>query len=446
MDERVIDSTHTSLNAVRTESRTADRIAVLVLALLLLPTYLWTGATFDNLDVYEQYNVLYDADPNTRLPCFANGWGDGRSFVHPNLCNLVNPVIRLIAAPAELVGLAEAETVRRQLALAVAPTFAVAAVGVLFLTTRRVGCRMSIAFPVALLYGFSFSQWIFGSIPDHFALGGLSLTLALWLLVDSVQRGHIGVLRWAAAGAFAASITISNLALFGLVFLAAAVPTLGRVAAVRQGALVALLALAMTFAVKVPLDALYGSASPPSAAAAQFTVAYVRDQPASNLAQYPGIVVGAFAAPQSTTLPQREALSGGHYDFQFSLIGQAYTYTTPLARAAAATMAILLVAATLAAAYRYRAGFALDRVLTVAIGGIIATNGLLHAVWGSEYILYSQHWLGAAVLTLAFLARTPLASSRALPVAFTLAAALVMTANLEAIVELQTLLAGSARS
>jgi len=195
MDERLIDSAPTSSDTARARSEPANRLAVLVLALILLPTYLWTGAALDDLGIYDQYNILYDADPNTRLPCFAEGWGDGRSLVHPNLCNLINPVIRIIAAPFEITGLVAGESLRRQLALAVAPLFAVASIGVLLLILRRVGCRMSIAFPIALLYGFSFSHWLFGSMPDHFALGGFSLAVAFWLLVDSVQRRRLGIWR-----------------------------------------------------------------------------------------------------------------------------------------------------------------------------------------------------------------------------------------------------------
>jgi hypothetical protein len=113
------------------------RLTALMLVALCFPIYTLLAWKFDALGVFEQYNVLFDADPSARLGCFAQGWGgDGRSIAHPNLCNLINPPIRVAAAALQALGIGGAD-VARQLALLVAPAAAAAAVVLMFLLALR---------------------------------------------------------------------------------------------------------------------------------------------------------------------------------------------------------------------------------------------------------------------------------------------------------------------
>ncbi len=442
MEERVLNPTTTLADrtAWSSETGTARRLVALFLVVLSFAVYWWVGGTFDRLDVYAQYNVLYDADPNARLPCYANGWGDGRSLVHPNLCNLINPWVRMIAMPAAILGLADAEQVRYGLSLMVAPLFAGLSVALVFSSLLLLGCRGAAALALTLLYAFSFSQLLFGSIPDHFALGGFSLTLSLWLMLLSLCQRRIRVLPWALAGALTLSVTLTNALLFILFFALAAVPSLGRKQALRTGVRIGALAVALVLLVKVPMDIAYGGGRNELGAARDFTGAYLHEQPLAALAEFPGTVVAAFVAPESTTLPQRENLQEGRYPFQLTLKGKAYAYPSPLARAAAMVMATLLIVALGAGITLARAGDALDRALLGAATGSLLFNALLHAGWGSEYFLYSQHWFAASTLLLAFIARSVLGRSRALPVAFTTAAVLVAAANFEGLLRIFAML------
>lgn len=408
-------------------------LPALLLAALGLSGYLLAGAAFDALGVFQQYNVLFDADPNTRLICFATGWGgEGRSLAHPNLCNLVNPPIRVLALALQTAGLA-GPGVERQLALVVAPFFATASVVLLYATLLLLGCRTAFAFTLALLYEVSFSQLIFGSIPDHFILGGFSLGLTMWLLIYSIDKRRLDLIPWALTGALVASITITNFLLFLLALAAACAAVLQRSQALLKGLLVTALALTTLLAVKLPLDAWYGDKTDFDQAQV-LAERYLRDAPLQRLPSFLPIAVASFAAPDSNRIPQRLNDEKARYDFQLTL--EEGRYSSPLAIAAATAVAALLLAG-LCCGYRCaRQGGRREWALLVVVLGTFAFNAVLHAGWGSEYFLYSQHWLLAGCLLLAFIDRSAPAHSPLPLLACATTAGLVLTANLFAMASL----------
>lgn len=397
----------------------------LLLFCLSLPVYLVLTAQFDELAVFQQYNLLFDADPNARLGCFANGWGgEGRSLAHPNLCNLINPPIRVLALLLKTSGLA-APGLERQLALLVAPLFASASLVLLYACLLLLGCRPAYAFSLGLLAGASVSQLIFGSIPDHFILGGFSLTLTAWLLLYSIRQGRLPLLPWIGAGALVASITITNFLLF-LCALAAACATLPeRAQALRRAVLAALLAIAAVGAIKLPLDRAYAEHEGLSQAR-DFATAYLQHAPLQRLADFPLMAVASFAAPEILQVPQRLQEDGRRYHFQLTF-GPGH-YSSPLGLAAAVAIAALFASALWQAWHRRRPGFPAKRAVLLFIGAALSFNALFHAFWGSEYFLYSQHWLFACYLLFGFMDQ-PAQTRTALPLALCLLAAGLVLGN-----------------
>ncbi|NLO79595.1 MAG: hypothetical protein GX093_04690 [Xanthomonadaceae bacterium] len=382
-------------------------LALLLLA-LCLPVYLTFANTLDRLEVTEQYNLLFDADANRGAKCFANGWASGRTIVHPNLCNLTNPLVRVTAGALAVLGLAEGGAeLRHRVALALVPIVSSLTVLLVFATFLTLRCGAPGAFLLALLYGVSFSQLIFGSMPEHFALSGFALVLTLWLLSQAVEHRRYSLPLWAVAGVLSLSITITNFLLFGLALLAALGLRQPWRQACRWGLSVVALAFALTLLIKLPLDALYGGADNTVGRLVRFTTDYMRDGgPLQALAGYPMQLVASIVGPETLVVPDRLVQEGARYDFQFSLEGA--RFVGGLSQAAALSVAALLVAGC---AHGLRSLVARNRgelALFVTAIGTLLFNGLLHAFWGNGYFLYSQHWQFASWILLAWPLRTRL--------------------------------------
>lgn len=376
-------------------------LAAVLLAVFSSTLYLKLALDFEQLKVSAQYDVLFDSDPNTRIACYATGWGSGRSFAHPNLCNLVNPPVRIAAAALIKSGIADndVDQVRRQVALVVTPVSGGLTVGLLFATLLLLGVKPMPAGTLAALYAVAFSQLIFASIPDHPALGGLSIALPVWLLAASVTRQPQRPLFWVVAGVLAFSITITNFLIFLFLLALALLYTGGYRQALRQGLKVATLALAAALLFKLPLDLRYGG-STDIGTVSGFAQDWLREEGIRGVLAYPRVLVESIVAPEPIVMDNpRLAPDGSGYPFKLWLEGGRYNNVFSLA-AALLLSALMLggLARGLATATAARA----EHTLFVAIAGLLLFNGFFHGVWGSQYFLYSQHWLFASCLLIAF--------------------------------------------
>ncbi|MBE0596599.1 MAG: hypothetical protein IH614_04955 [Desulfuromonadales bacterium] len=354
---------------------------------------------FDALQAFAQYDVLFDADPNVRLVGFAHGWGAfNRNLLHPNLANLVNPPIRLVAIILHAGGLGDSDLLllRRSLALLVSPLVAALQALALIALFRQLGYARHNALLLALLGSLSFSQLIFASVPDHFSLSNLILTGSFILAVQLAQQGKVHWPAWLLAAWLAASVTLTNVLIVGLLFW---VPLLYRHqhwrTPTRQAALLVGVASLCTFASYHLLNLGYDSDPQPATAAVTWTGHFWRDDLAANLGRFPTSLADSLAPPAPQAVPIRYHWPRqGRYDFQFTLEqGEGiFSLRNPLG----SVIFVLLAAGTLV---HLRAGGSRASLAMAALA-VLLYNGLFHGIWGHEYFLYSQHWLTATLFLL----------------------------------------------
>lgn len=374
----------------------AQNRVVLILAACLASCVLLLNYTlerqFDDLGVLDQYNVLFDSDPNARLEAFSNGDESGRNVAHPNLSNFLNLPIRILGKGLCLIGLTDRPEpeVRRSISMLVMPV--ASAVGVFWISWFfwRLGFSLLGVTMLTVLHIVAFSQVIFGSIPEHFALGGLCIIIMFWLALDLIKTG--GKLRWRpwlAVGVLTMGITITNLMIVGILLgtsliltkrqflkpLAHTAVILASIAAINAG---------IMYTVNTAFDLDMESREASSAWVTKF---FHKEKPLSRFAGSPNALANAISPPGfGTTDNEAARIKSSKYQFRFTL-----NETPPILSdqniLGSATFLFML-----AGAVRCFAAGGAYRTLVVASALIILYNLLFHAIWGVEYFLYSQHW------------------------------------------------------
>ncbi|MCV2356932.1 hypothetical protein LNV09_22550 [Paucibacter sp. B2R-40] len=344
---------------------------------------------WERRDVFAQHDVLFDTDTKSRLDCYANGWaGHGRNTVHPNLCNFVNPPIRALAS---LLGSTEGRLSQRELlALFVSPLAGALTLLIVMLTLVRSTVGPEQVLLLGVVLAASFSQLLFSSLPDHFALGGLTLALALYLFVDRLEGGPPRRWAWLFAAWLTAGVTFTNLfPVLGL-HLLACWRIRGAGLALRDTVVLAGLAFGATFASAMLLNLGYGLRGYEMFLASG--AGPLKSDPLAALLSFPVRILQSFAPTDYELIFNQLSLrEPHHYDIQFDLSRNILPSLVGWLLGASMAMCV---------AMRWRQG-GVQRWILLGLVGVVLFNGLLHARIGTDYFLYSSHWMGAAVLVLA---------------------------------------------
>lgn len=384
------------------QRRAAAAAVMLALAVLAGETVL--ARRLDGLRAFAQYNLLFDADASARLQTFSHGYGaDARSMQHPALSLYVSVPIRLAAIPPARAGVhgGDVRAVRRLLALHVAPAAAGLTAAVVLLSLWALGCALRDPLAIAVLGAATFSGVVFGAVPDHFALSGLCVALALGLAVVTCREGRPRRAIWILLGMATAGITVTNGVPVFLILLAAlrgAGWTAGRAAgeAVRLG----IWALVLTFAVSAVGNAVYetGEVTPVRHSSA-WARGYLRPDAGTAALRFPAAMASAVApASPGVRHDSLAVATRARYGFRFTL-------QTPRRGSGTAGVAGWVVLALAAAgAARLLRGTPAQRGAGGAALALVGFNLVLHAAWGGELFLYSQHWAPAIPLLLGGLA------------------------------------------
>jgi hypothetical protein len=291
---------------------------------------------------------------------------------------------------------------------------------------------------LTLLVGGSFSQLVFGSVPDHFAVSGCLLAISYLVAAGHLQRGGPVPWRaWLACGILATSVTVTNLVSIGILFATTVIATRTRDSRpIRSIVLFLALVCGMTYTLALlgySLESAFsGTVASRGAGLPGVTTGEQQEQtrdeisvaePSAKPESHPqpdrslwrrfmssdlkwmnrfweadtvgklGQILPAIAntlAPAGVNTKNNVWGQGERYNYQFTLEKTSGTLPTVLA-------AILLATGTLRCLNRSEPLYS----LAVASLGILAFNFLLHTVWGQEYFLYSQHWLIALLVLLA---------------------------------------------
>jgi hypothetical protein len=359
---------------------------------------------WSSLGVLEQHDVIFDADPVVYLQAFGDGDMRDRMWrAHPNVRNLVNPPVRLLAAGVRLVRPDwTVEQARRQVALLVAPAASGVTTALLFLTLRLLGATLGAALAGALIEMCGFSGLVFGSVPESYPLSGAVLAAAFLLLADALRGGRLRALAWVVVASTAFGITTTNLGIVAiLLFLAASrtIRSLPRAAGVTAAvlALSVLVAAAEFFAV----NAVYDEWVP--LRKFERTDTFLAPRAGETIRSFPRAVV-------STVLPDRPAVVTNEISLRRDYpIKLRFTMEDgPQGLASGLLRGLVVAGFLLLGAMQLARRDGMGRPILGAAAGVLAFNLVLHSAYrGPDLLLYSMHWHPALALVLGATALAP---------------------------------------
>jgi hypothetical protein len=387
--------------------RQGPAAAALVLALAVLGLHLAAAHRLGRTGVLHQWDVLFSADPAVYTTSFATGantftWG-GRSFVHPNISNVIYPLVSLAAAAIHAVRPAvSAAAAARLLAALVCPLASAATAAVLLAACTEFGLGLFDAVLLVLIYVASFSGLVFGSIPESYCLSALVFAVLFRTTIRAVRdptSASAGGARWVAIGTLLASITITNLIPFGLVAALVRRRQASRSAALAWAAGVGAIAFAITIVAYLVGARLAPQALPFTPTASGQVKERHGFDAAQSFVEFPIALANTIAPPAPIRGPGDEP----RQTMQFSL-----SYDAPPGRIPGQWWRAVLVLAVLATGGACAWWLApWQRAVVGAAAAVVAFNWLLHTFYGTEYFLYSQHWEVPLLVLLATLVAIP---------------------------------------
>jgi hypothetical protein len=368
------------------------------LAAMSVGLHLRLESHFAHAGVFGEGNVLFDADPAIYSVSFMTGrnvarWG-GRSFAHPNVSNAINPPINAaVAIMSAIRPQSDTEAFRRRLAFTVSPVAVGLETSLIFLTMLELGVGLLGAVMMGLLSIAAFSGLIFGSLPESYGLSGLAMAILLWLAARTARTRHVAPLPWLAAGFFAAGMTITNLAPAAAIgfatLLAIGIQLRSALArtAIGVAAIFAATALVYESAALVVRDA------PRFAPGGSGQIDELgRFDAIKAFEEFPVVLANTLAPPVPVRMPYTESPQA----HQFIL-----TYRASAGRADGEILRSAIIVALLAVCcfgMRWMAPW--QRGVMLAAVLVICCSWVLHAFFGKELFLYSQHWLAAELILL----------------------------------------------
>ena len=373
-------------------TRREDIIAVFTIFLFVLAFQSMLAASWSSYGVFDQFNVIFSADPNIRKSYFAHGWWVGE-FNHPLLSYFFSVPLRAIGALASFFGFISDEVeFREALAIYVAPLCTAVKATCLYLAFRLLKLGILDACLAAGFGILSFSSVVFGATPSSYAVTGLGLALiTLFALAVHIKADRVSYSGLLVAGLVAIGTTASNVIHFGWMNWAiqtakGRAPVLALVRSVAVGAFVLFAALAV-FYVLSEMRGMQRSISD-LMVSSDFVEKY---QPGArkqieNFVRFPEMVARTFIP---TTPAQKENELAVHYNniIQFELtFNEIELGIFPVILG---MVSLLVFGGGAILSYRYGG---IWRWIGLASTASILTFGGLYTWFGINTFLYSQHW------------------------------------------------------
>jgi hypothetical protein len=350
-------------------------------------------AKFESIGMFAQDDVIFDADAHARLRCFAESMGSHcRSFAHPNLGNVVTPVVWAVAALGTVTGSGFVESAYAA-GIWIAPASAVGAFLLCLACGVRATGRRWLSLTVAVGYAGSTAATYFGAIPESYGLSAVALWIAVYFaLGENFGSARSRLLLWSGIGAIAAGITITNVAWTSLLGTAWALKNGSHPwAAMRFGATSMSLALVITavlWSASLATIRLVRPDVPKQVTSIGWHASGVTDwvttwSPGFSVRRT--LAVGrlfadAIAAPPVVPV---SAAAGSMLSVPWQ---SRETSLAAVVHACASALAAILLCAAAIGSEKYR-------LIAVASSLILLGNGLLHLFWGGQPFLYAMHVL-----------------------------------------------------
>ncbi len=241
----------------------------------------------------------------------------------------------------------------------------------------------------------SFSQLIFGSIPDHMPLSSLLVTALLLLAYD--MAAHEAPLRWWAwslVGGLYVGTTISNAAPFVILFATTRVLS-GRAwrPAAREVVLMTTAMLAVTAGVAGLGRMVAGNTPWPLGDVQHHATHYHKRE----LHRIPTALLETFAPAGLKQVKLKPKVADWNYQNSGRRVPKQFDTTNAMSL----WLLIPFSASMIAGAYAWQRGGGAGRAVSTATLGVIAFHMVLHSFWGDASFLYSQHWLVPTAFLLA---------------------------------------------
>lgn len=353
---------------------------------------------------FDDYDLLFEADPNARLSVMANGWGSIESLhwalpdsVHPLLAYLFSPVLRVVASVLRLFGTpVDALVLRGALALLVVPTLCSAGAVLMMRLFVQLGI---VGFPLFALNAinlFAFSNMIFGSIPDHFALTRVICVVLLSITASvAINRRGVREWTWILLATLASGVTVTNAAFIAVGRFFA---DLSQGQSFASAALVAAKTSAAGLAISVGLGssiAVYRYGVPQGPSPSHISQFAPNESQAQRVQKMVGAIGESFA-PQKL-IDGRSAIKGK--EIRTIMVESA---AHPSVRTWFLGGFVIMVA--LVGAHRMSRNVAGGVYVALSCLAMMALNFGLHLFWGGTPFLYSQHWIASHMLLIAGIA------------------------------------------
>ena len=352
-----------------------------------------------DLHAFAQYDVLFNADPNEGLVNLGQGWGKSE-FKHLTLTYLFSPFARIFSRVVHGLSLSSLDEIhlRERFALLLLAVFS-ATRAVLFLeVARHLKVGLTGAILVCAIGFFSFSNLMFGAIPESFPLSATCIVIAYFLALRPLRIitvgekrqariGRITKLLWCVVFVAGTGITITNviaLAILLLLFLhrnsQLALP--GKVAIVCAASFAAVaLSVAMAATAKVILR------TNTTEIAYSPTVDQYTHEPRADVVSAIARAVGNGLIAGRAQIEPLVVRPGKTAWYKVMMTYETVSISDPASWIRFAGVAL---AVALGAAAFVRRRVNVDVVLASA--AIVGYNLAMHLFFGDEYVLYSLHW------------------------------------------------------
>lgn len=142
-----------------------------------------------SLHLFDQFNVLFDTDPNTWLRYGSSTHPDVGTSKHPLAAYYAGiPVLVISKLVGSFSGTGDPANIRILLALCVAPLVVAIKQCFVYLTVRCLGLSIREALIITGISIFSFSSIVFGAVPETYGYTGLLTAIGFYCVATTQPR------------------------------------------------------------------------------------------------------------------------------------------------------------------------------------------------------------------------------------------------------------------
>ena len=143
-----------------------------------------------DLKLFDQYNVIFDSDPNTWLRYGSSTHPDAGTTKHPLAAYYTGiPVIILSEGISAFRGVESTAGLRTGLALCAIPIACGLKSALVYTVLRQLKLSTADALLIVGISAASFSSIVFGALPETYGYTGLFTAVAVWLVVRNHDKG-----------------------------------------------------------------------------------------------------------------------------------------------------------------------------------------------------------------------------------------------------------------